>query len=93
VDTIQFRIGTGATWKDFATPQKILYSKEAHLLATNIQPPGVTLPAGMPTWEGTFGASGTGLEVSHTYRARRRVPIRIPRQSPRLAVQARRKNS
>jgi len=67
VDTIQFRVGTGATWKDFAAPQKILYSKEAHLLATNIQPPGVTLPAGMPTWEGTFGASGAGIEVSHTY--------------------------
>lgn len=37
------------------------------MLATNVQPPGVTMPAGMPTWEGTFGVTASGLEVSHTY--------------------------
>jgi hypothetical protein len=67
VDTIKYRVGTEATWKEFVALQKILFGKETHFLATDIHPSGVTLPAGMPTWQGTFGASGTGIEVSHTY--------------------------
>ncbi|MFA5343324.1 MAG: hypothetical protein WC381_05110 [Kiritimatiellia bacterium] len=67
VESIQFRIGGSTAWRDFTGAQKILYGKDAYLLATNIQPSGVTLPAGMPSWTGTFGASGSGLEVLHTY--------------------------
>ena len=67
VETIKFRIGTAPEWKDFAEPQKILFGKTSHLQATNIQPPGVTLPSGFPTWEGTYGVTASGLEVTHTY--------------------------
>lgn len=64
---IKFKVGTSTDWEEFSGPQKILLGKEAHLLATNVQPPGATMPAGMPTWEGTFGVTASGLEVSHTY--------------------------
>lgn len=67
VENVTFRIGIGTTWRDFAGAQKIIYGKEAHLKAAEIAPQGFLLPTGMPTWQGTFGVSGTGIEVSHTY--------------------------
>jgi hypothetical protein len=67
VETIKFRIGTASEWKDFAKPQKILLGKVSHLRAMDIQPPGVALPSGFPAWQGTYGVTASGIEVTHTY--------------------------
>jgi hypothetical protein len=67
VETIKFRIGTATEWRNFSKPQKILFGKTSHLQATDIQPPVVTIPSGFPAWEGTYGVTASGIEVTHTY--------------------------
>lgn len=67
VATIQFKIGVMTEWSNFNGPQKLLFSKDAYLLATNIIPPTFSPPSGIPSWEGTFGVIESGLEVIHTY--------------------------
>ena len=67
VGSIKFRIDPSSEWKEFEKPQRILYKKETQLLADGIQPDEATFPSGSPVWEGTYGVTASGVEVSHLY--------------------------
>ena len=64
---VDMKYRTGSLWKDFDSLQKILYGKNTHLTVCNLLPLNAEIPNDIPTWSGTFGATGTGLVVQHTY--------------------------